>query len=63
MIEFAHTEKGIKDFVLDHAVDNPASGRVMEKCGLVFDHYDEYQTFDGTENFKSKFYKMHLESL
>ena len=63
MIEFAYKEHGIKDFVADHAVDNPASGRVMEKCGLVFDHYDEYQTFDGTETFKSKFYKMHLESL
>ncbi len=61
MIEFAHKEKGIKDFVSNHAVDNPASGRVMEKCGLTFEHYGEYSTFDGTQTFKAKFYKMHLE--
>lgn len=61
MIVFAHKEHGIKEFVADHAIDNPASGRVMEKCGLVFDHYGEYSTFDGKETFKAKFYKMHLD--
>ncbi len=61
MIEYARKEHGIKDFVANHAVDNPASGRVMEKCGLAFDRYGEYQTFDGTQTFKAKFYKMHLE--
>ena len=52
---------GIKSFVASHAVDNPASGKVMEKCGLTFDHYGEYSTFDGTQTYKAKFYKMHLE--
>lgn len=61
MIKFAYEECGIKDFVSDHAVDNPASGKVIEKCGLVFDHYGEYSTFDGEQTFKAKFYKMHLE--
>ena len=61
MIEFARKEHGVKDFVADHAVDNPASGRVMEKCGLVFDHFGEYSTLDGTQTFKAKFYKMHLD--
>lgn len=61
MIEFAHDECGVKDFVADHAVDNPASGRVMEKCGLTFDRYGEYSTFDGKQTFKAKFYKMHKE--
>ncbi len=31
-----------------HAVDNPASGRVMEKAGFVYDHDAEYHRFDGT---------------
>lgn len=61
MIQYAYEEHGIRDFVADHAIDNPASGRVMEKCGLVFDHYGEYSTFDGTETFQAKFYKMHMD--
>ncbi len=61
MIEYAHEVHGIKTFVSNHAVDNPASGRVMEKCGLKFDHYGEYSTFDGKETFKAKFYKLVLE--
>ena len=61
MIEFANKKYGQKFFVASHAVDNPASGKVMEKCGLTFDHYGEYSTFDGTQTFKAKFYKMHLE--
>lgn len=61
MIAFSYEECDIRDFVSNHAVDNPASGKVMEKCGLVFDHYGEYSTFDSTQTFKAKFYKMHLE--
>ena len=61
MIKFAYEECGIRDFVSDHAVDNPASGRVMEKCGLVFDRYGEYSTFDGMQTFRAKFFKMHLD--
>lgn len=31
-----------------HAVENPASGRVMEKAGFVYDHDTIYHKFDGT---------------
>ena len=61
MIDFAHREFGICDFQAQHAVANPASGRVMEKCGLVFDHYGEYSRFDGSETFPAKYYKLHIE--
>ncbi len=61
MIEYAVNVHGIKLIVADHAVDNPASGRVMEKSGLTFDHYGEYRTFDGKQTFKAKFYKMVLD--
>ncbi|MBQ4604204.1 MAG: GNAT family N-acetyltransferase [Clostridia bacterium] len=61
MIEYAYEELGARDFCATHATDNPASGRVLEKCGLVFDRYDEYCTFDGKHTFKAKFYKMHLD--
>ncbi|MCH5285987.1 MAG: GNAT family N-acetyltransferase [Christensenellaceae bacterium] len=61
MIDFAHREFGICDFQAEHAIANPASGRVMEKCGLVFDHFGEYSRFDGSETFPAKYYKLHIE--
>ena len=61
MIKFAHREFGIKDFCANHAIGNPASGQVLEKCGMQFDHYGEYSRFDGSETFQAKFYKMHVD--
>ena len=61
MIDFAYQEFDIHDFGANHAVANPASGRVMEKCGMYFDHYGEYSRFDGSETFPAKFYKLHLD--
>lgn len=58
MIDLAIKAYGVRTFVAGHAADNPASGRVMEKCGLHFDHDGEYNTFDGKETFKAKFWKM-----
>ena len=60
MIAFARKEFGAKIFVAVHAVDNPASGRVMEKCGLTFHHYGEYSKLDGSETFRAKFYRLEL---
>lgn len=51
---------GARDFSSNHAVDNPASDRVMEKCGLIFHHYGEYSKFDGSKTFKAKFYQVHF---
>lgn len=56
MVRFARDEKGATAFTASHAVDNPASGRVMEKCGLHFDHEGSYSSFDGLRTFASKFY-------
>lgn len=60
IIDFAHKELGVNKICADHAVDNPASGRVMEKCGLKFHHYGEYTKLDGSQTFKAKFYTMEL---
>lgn len=59
MIDFARS-LGIRSFTANHAVDNPASGRVMEKCGLRFDHTGSYSTFDGAETFPSRWYRLDL---
>ena len=59
IIDFARG-RGAKVFAAHHAVDNPASGRVMEKCGLTFRHYGEYSKYDGSETFRAKFYRLEL---
>ncbi|MDD4494652.1 MAG: GNAT family N-acetyltransferase [Eubacteriales bacterium] len=61
MINFAYSEFGIRDFSANHATANPASGRILQKCGMKFDHIGEYSRFDGSETFKADFYKLHID--
>lgn len=61
MIDFAHREFGVKAFYASHAIENPASGRVMEKVGCRFDHYSEYSTFDGTQTFPAMVWKLVMD--
>lgn len=61
MMKFAYDNYGARDFGANHAADNPASGKVMEKCGLKFFKFGEYKKFDGSQTFKAKFYKAHLD--
>lgn len=61
MIAFAHETFGVCAFGGNHAVANPASGRVLEHCGMHFDHFCEYSRFDGSETFPAKQYFMLLE--
>ena len=58
MTSYVRENNGARNFVAEHAVDNPASGRVIEKCGLKFAGYGEYTTFDGTKTFKAKIYEL-----
>lgn len=61
MIEYVIAEHNACEFVAEHAVDNPASGHVIEKCGLVFDGYSEYSKFDNSRTLKCKKYRMILK--
>ncbi len=63
MIGYVIEQHNAKEFVSEHAVDNPASGRVIEKCGLAFEGYSEYTKFDGSRTFKSKVYRMKLSEI
>ena len=56
----SHEVHGVKDFTASHAVDNPASGRVMEKCGLKFESFSEHSKRDGSVTYKVKNYRMHI---
>lgn len=51
---------GIKHFIASHAVDNPNSGKVMEKIGMKFDHMGSYNCHDDRV-FEAKYYIMDLE--
>ena len=57
MIEFIISQ-GAKHIIGECAVENIASARVMEKCGLAFTGYSEYSRFDGSKTYKSKVYEL-----
>lgn len=48
VVEFWFTHTDSQWLACCHAVNNPASGKVMEKAGFVYDHDAEYHRFDGT---------------
>lgn len=54
MIRFAKEELQAAKIGSCHAVENTASGHVLEKCGLVFDRLSTYQKFDGSVEFQCK---------
>ena len=57
MMDYVREKHDAMRFVAEHAVDNPASGRVMEKCGLHYVKDCEYTKFDGTV-IKAKEYEL-----
>ena len=61
IVDFAHKELGVNKICSEHAVDNPRSGKVMEKLGLTYHHDGTITKFDGSETFKAKFYTMKIE--
>ena len=48
VVDFWFRQVGGAFLTCCHAVQNPASGRVMEKAGFVYHHNDVYHKFDGT---------------
>lgn len=58
IVDYAHNKLGVNKICSCHAVDNPRSGKVMEKLGLKFHHFGEYTKLDGSETFKTKFYAL-----
>ncbi|MFT4144216.1 MAG: GNAT family N-acetyltransferase [Mobilitalea sp.] len=63
MIKYVYDNFGARDFSSNYAADNIASGKVMEKCGLIFDHDGEYSKLDGSKTFKARFYRAHLDEI
>lgn len=61
MINFICEKKSAKRFVAKYSDENPASGKVLEKCGLHFDHYEKYGSADGKKIFHGRCHLMELE--
>lgn len=61
LLRYARDTHGIHRFVAAHAMQNPASGRVMEKCGFTYDHDISYSRFDGSETFASHSYTLYMD--
>lgn len=57
MMEYVRKEHGAQKFAASHCEPNLASGRVMEKCGLHFIGYGEFQKLDGSSKMRSMEYE------
>ena len=57
MIDFAKREFGVTHFCSSHVEPNLASGHVMEKCGLHFTRYGEFEKLDGSCKARSMEYE------
>ena len=57
MIMFAKEKFGVVRFSSSHAEPNKASGHVMEKCGLCFTRYGQFQKLDGSNQMRSMEYE------
>ena len=60
MLDFARTQRGARIFLAEHAVDNPASGRVMEKCGMKCEGAGQYAKLDGSQIFQTRRYRLEV---
>lgn len=60
IINYAIKELNAKEFIAWHAVENPASGRIIEKCGFQYEKNAIHTKFDGVTSFEAKGYRLKL---
>lgn len=58
VLEFWFNQVGAPWLFICHAVENPASSRVIEKAGFTYDHDAVYHKFDGTPVPCRSYYKI-----
>jgi len=61
IIDFGIKQLVQKEFISWHAVDNPASGAVMRKCGFIYEKNEVHTKFDGITSYDSKLHRLKLE--
>lgn len=52
---------GFKDFTSECAIENGASGRVMEKCGMHIDHTSSFKQPEKNIVYESHVYTLHID--
>lgn len=57
MMNFANVHFNVVNFSSSHVEQNKASGHVMEKCGLHFVKYGQFQKLDGSNKMRSMEYE------
>lgn len=62
VIEYLSGEVGLQKFIAVHAIDNPASGKVMEHNGFIYSGEGVYTSFDGTRTYKCKEYHLDINA-
>ncbi len=60
VIKFGYS-LGIADFISDCAIENSASGRVLEKCGMHIDHKSSFKQPKTNIVYESHVYKLHID--
>lgn len=60
MISFIKEKTDIRVIHAKHAVDNTASGRIIEKNGFSFQCAGSYTSFSGTKTYDCREYVLHL---
>ena len=60
VIEWAVSERDIRDFMAYYARDNGASGRVLEKCGFVPEYNAQYSRDNGRIVFEAIVSELHI---
>ncbi|MBQ8193875.1 MAG: GNAT family N-acetyltransferase [Oscillospiraceae bacterium] len=62
MMKFANEHFGVVKFSSSHVEQNKASGHVMEKCGLRFVKYGQFQKLDCSNKMRSMEYEGEVNS-
>lgn len=60
IVEFARESLHAGHLFATHALENMASGRVIEKLGFTYQNEGTYSSFDGSKDFCSKEYILNL---
>ena len=58
MLDFGINVLQEKEFMARHAVDNPASGAVMRKCGFQYEKNEMHTKFDGVTSYDTKKHRL-----
>ena len=61
ILEFAVKELKQSEIIAYHAVDNPASGAVMRKCGFGYEKNEIHTKLDGVTSYEVKRYRLIIQ--